>query len=80
MSDWQPIETYPNCTVCGRDDCDWGPSVVVYVPPTAEHDFPTRYVAHLEAGMWLAADSDDPVCLCELHAPPTRWAPLPGDN
>jgi hypothetical protein len=77
---WQPIETYPRCTTCLDQNCDWGPEALVLVPPVTVDGFemgPTRYVAHKEAGMWLTRGGSEPYTWDGLPELPSHWMPLP---
>lgn len=75
MSEWRPIETYPPCDVCGKPDCDWGPTALLLLPSPASE--PYAYVGHKEAGRWLVREASDPDCWDELAVAPSHWAPLP---
>jgi hypothetical protein len=79
MADWKPISEYKSC-VDG-----WGAEVVVELPPAkpeilfGPQPHGPRFVAHLEADMWLVRDSDDHVCWSQLETLPIKFLDI-GDD
>lgn len=72
--EWRTMDSYPAKPTSHGDL--WGPEVLVLVAGSHE---PVRFVARMEADMWLARDphGEGGVCWGELFATPTYWYPIP---